>query len=85
MKAHIVSGSSRQELGQMRRWFKLLCVALYQRYDFGPQRLGKVIDEISRLSDEQKDDPVFWEHVDRLLVDQLGMNFDKENYKEVDR
>ena len=85
MKARIIPGSSRKELSQMRRWMKLLCTALHTRYGFGVERLNGVISEISRLSDEQKSDPVFWAHVDKLLIDQLKIPFDRENYDEVDR
>lgn len=85
MKARIIENSSRQELDRMRRWYKLLCAALNQSFGFGAQRLDRLMDEINLLSDEKKDDPVFWEHVDTLLIDQVGMAFDRENYKEVDQ
>ncbi|QNK41841.1 hypothetical protein [Caproicibacter fermentans] len=85
MKAHVIAGSDRRSLAEMRRWFKLLCAVLHNDFGFGAGRLDAVIDGISRLSDDQKGDPIFWEHMDRLLIDQLGIKFDRENYKEVDK
>lgn len=85
MKAHIINGSSRQNLAQMRRWFKLLMVVLHNDFGFGPERLDRVMTGIIKLSDDQKNDPVFWEHTDKLLIDQMGIKFDREDYGKVDR
>lgn len=62
----------------MRKFFKLMCVALHERYGFGSQRLGAVIDRISTLSDEHRQDEMFWRHVDRVVIEELGMPFDRE-------
>ena len=61
-----------------RRFFKLMCVALHELYGFGSQRLGAVIDRISTLTDEHRQDEMFWRHVDRVVIEELGMPFDRE-------
>ena len=85
MKAHIIPGTSRKNLSQMRRWIKLLCIVLHNDFGFGVDRLDRVMDGISKLSDEEKCDPVFWEHADKLLIDQMKIKFDREDYKQVDK
>ena len=85
MKARIIPGTSRKNLSQMRRWIKLLCIVLHNDFGFGVDRLGQVMDGISKLSDEEKCDPVFWEHADKLLIDQMKIKFDREDYKQVDK
>ena len=84
MKAHIINGSSRQNLGEMRRYFKIVCVVLH-KHGYGKNRLNQIIGEIGELAAQAENDEIFWEHIDKLLIDQMGINFDKENYKEMDR
>ena len=62
----------------MRRWFKLMCVALHNTYGFSTGRLAVVIQEIDKLSTQAEKDEIFWEHVDRVVIDELKMPFDKE-------
>lgn len=69
----------------MRRVFKLFCVSLNKKYGFGKSRLLSVIQEVECLSIESQQDEVFWTHVDKVVVDQLGINFEKENYGLMDR
>lgn len=73
-----------QHEGNMRRTFKLLCLALHEEFGFGQQRLRRVIDRIDVLAKEHEEDEVYWAHVDRV-VDRLGLNFNPEDYEQVDR
>jgi len=84
MKAHIINGSSRKNLDEMRRYFKIVCVVLH-KHGYGKNRLNQIIGEIGELAAQAENDEIFWEHIDKLLIDQMGINFDKENYKEMDR
>ena len=62
----------------IRRWFKLICVALHNTYGFSTSRLAVVIQEIDKLSAQAEKDEIFWDHVDRVVIDELKMAFDKE-------
>lgn len=74
-----------ENLEQKRRWYKLVLIALHNEFGFGPERMEKMIDSLNRLSDERKTDEVFWEHADHLLIDEMNIPFDREDYEEVDR
>ena len=61
----------------VRRWMKLTCVALNERYGFGVGRLGNLLVEITRLSELADTDEEYWTHIDRRLQ-QLGFVFEEE-------
>ena len=67
---------------RMRRMFKLMCVSLHESYGFGHDRLCNVINSISNIAAEHEHDEVFWEHVDRVVIQELGMAFSKEDENE---
>ena len=60
----------------MRRFFKLACTALHEEFGFGKDRLARFILDTSRNA-ERKDE-LFWWHTDKLLIDQMGIQFDRE-------
>lgn len=68
----------RQEKQRTRRIYKLLCAALNRRYGFGKSRLLVTISDISSLAVQHDEDEIFWAHIDRLVIDQIGMPFDRE-------
>lgn len=70
-----------QELS--RRHIKLFCVALNQEFGFGKKRLLRLVQAYGDLGAERKDDEVFWSHIDRKL-EQMGLDFPKENYETMD-
>ena len=73
----------KQGEGAARRLFKLFCVSIYEEYGFAAKRGGRIIEQVSKIAEEKKTDPVFWTHIDRWLK-QIGYNFPDENYDEVD-
>ena len=60
----------------MRRFFKLACLALNQDFGFGTHRLQKFIVTAGEHAGNR--DEVFWWHVDKQLIDQLGLPFERE-------
>lgn len=68
-----------------RRVFKLFCVALNQMHGFGQKRILGTIQCVEDLSVESQRDEVFWSHVDRIVVEKIGINFEKEDYELMDR
>ena len=59
-----------------RRLLKLVCVALHHTFGFGPQRLRRALDAANALIDQR--DEILWYHIDKLLIDQLGLEFEQE-------
>ena len=70
--------------GHSRRTFKLLFVVLHQQFGFGTNRIKKIMEKVTDLSHERKQDEVFWSHIDRLLIDHLKLPLERENYDELD-
>lgn len=60
-----------------QRIFKLFCYVLHSKYGFS-KRCYIVIDEVRKLIEEQDENPVFWEQLDRYVIDQMGIPFDRE-------
>lgn len=70
--------------GNFRRYYKLLATSLNKKFGFGKKRILKVFEDISELSKDRDNDPVFWAHIDKIVIDQLGIDLQKENYNELD-
>lgn len=71
----------RQEQQRIRREYKLLCVVLHELYGFGAGRLSAALNRLSSLSAEHDTDEIFWEHIDRVVIRELGIPFEKEDVK----
>lgn len=74
----------RQGAEMSRRIFKLFCVALNKEFGFGKNRLSKLMSEISALSNEKQHDEVFWSHMDKVIIEQIGIDFPREDYEKMD-
>lgn len=85
VRREVAKEYERQGQEATRRIFKLFCIALNEKYGFGKNRLLSTLQEVERLSVESQQDEVFWTHVDKVVIDQLGVNFEKENYELMDR
>lgn len=69
-----------------RRLLKLVCHVLNEHFRFGKHRLSLVINEIGKLSTEHDDDELFYEHLDRIVIDYLGLPFEREQEEnEIDK
>lgn len=61
-----------------RRLLKLACVTLHMHFGFGRERLGKFLMQMNGLMGDE----LLWWHVDKLLIDQIGLEFDREGEKD---
>ena len=61
-----------------RRLLKLACVALHLEFGFGKDRLGRFLMKMNSLMGDE----LLWWHVDKLLIDQIGLEFDREEGKD---
>lgn len=69
----------------IRRTFKLMAVRLNEKYGFGKKRLSELFILCGEVSkNERYQDPIFWEHVDRKVIDEMGLAFERENYEELE-
>ena len=67
-----------QQRGFTRRFYKLICYTLNREFGFGKGRLMKIITSINRTLTEHRDDVMFWIHLDRVVIDELGVEFERE-------
>ena len=84
IRSEVAEEIRRQGEDNTRRLFKLLCASLHEEYGFGKVRCMRMIQRISKLAAEHEHDEVYWTHVDMLMA-QLGLEFVKENYEEMER
>ena len=75
----------RQGQATARRIFKLMCAVYNELYGHGKVRCMRAIERISWLSAKHKDDEVFWAHIDRVVIEQMGVEFEREDYELMDR
>ena len=61
-----------------RRLLKLACVALHLEFGFGKERLGKFLMKRNGLMGDE----LLWWHIEKLLIDQVGLEFDREGERE---
>ena len=71
--------------GLFRRFCKLTAVALNKKYGFGANRIKSVFDEITEVSKGRSNDEIFWRHIDKIVREELKLDFQMENYEDLDK
>lgn len=71
--------------GLMRRCYKTAAVVLHQQYGFGKKRIIKLFDKMSDIAKERKTDEVLWHHIDDIIINQIGIPFEREKYQDLDK
>lgn len=61
-----------------RRIFKTMIFILNQKFGFGHDRLLKALEEMTAVVEHSSEDEVFWEHLDRVVIDQLKLPFQRD-------
>lgn len=64
--------------GMMRRIFKSIAYSLNRKYGFGKQRMMVVLNEAKGIMDEYPKNEIFWEQLDKVCIDEIGINFVRE-------
>ena len=70
---------SKKQFGFTRRMFKAFCYCLNRDFK---KRLEFLIDSVNKLMNEVLTDEAFWEHLDRVVIDELGIEFEREEVNE---
>lgn len=71
-------------MGLMRRCYKTMAIALNEQFGFGKSRLMKLFDRTSDIAKTREHDEIYWHHVDNVLINQIGLEFERENYDDLD-
>lgn len=71
----------RDMLGCMGRCYKLLVTVLHIKYGFGKQRIMDIFKELNSVNMQRQNDPIFWKHIDDVIVNELKIDLPRENYE----
>ena len=69
----------------LRRWIKLTCVVLNREFGLGRDRLARFLGSVSGMSEEKEHDEIYWKHVDDIVIKELKLPFEKEDYRRLDK
>ena len=61
-----------------RRILKLDLLTLNELYGAGTKRMSDFIIKRGEIAKEFDDDEIFWEHVDRILIDRYGLPLERD-------
>lgn len=56
------------------------CIKMYKDFGFGRDRCAKALKSMTEIVEHSDTDEVFWEHIDRVVIDKLKLEFDKRDY-----
>lgn len=82
-RQNVAEWLKKNEAALTRRVLKIVCVALNDEFGFGTERLSRLVRAVNQTTNEWHDNPCFWTSVDRRLK-QKGINFEEENYNELE-
>ena len=71
-----------ERLKLISRTIKIMSVVLHESFGFGGVRLYRAWQEVVNRTNDMRDDPVAWQHTDKLLLS-MGLPIEKENYEEL--
>lgn len=64
--------------GFMRRVLKAVYYTLNREYGFGKTRIQRLDAALWELMNEAQTDEAFFEHIDRVVIDELGVELKRE-------
>ena len=82
IRQYVAEELEKQKNDTMRRLFKLFCAAIHEEHGHGKYRLSRTLEKVTCFCSERENDPVFWSHIDKLM-EQIGLEFQKEDYEEM--
>ena len=64
--------------GMARRIIKTMIFCLNKEFGFGVGRCARAFRAFTEHMDTSKDDEAYWEHIDRVVIDQMGLPFERD-------
>lgn len=61
-----------------RRILKTFIYVMHEKYGYGVKRLAALVNDFTAKMDESSTDEVFWEHIDRVVIDELKLPFKRD-------
>lgn len=82
MEEYAAEICKKRMFGMMRRIFKSFAYSLNRYYGFGKYRTMVVLDKAKEIMDEYPENEIFWEQLDRVCIDEIGIDFVREKLDE---
>lgn len=73
---HKIAEEEREDM--TRRICKTILFILNRDFDFGRKRCTRLFNAFADHLDCQPEDEVYWEHIDRVVIDQMGLPFARD-------
>lgn len=64
--------------GMARRIIKTMIFCLNQEFGFGVGRCARAFRAFTEHMDTSKDDEVYWEHIDQVVIDRMKLPFERD-------
>lgn len=61
-----------------RRICKTMIFVLNSQFGFGLKRCARVFNAFANHLDHSHEDEVYWEHIDRVVIDQMNLPFERD-------
>lgn len=61
-----------------RRVLKTIIYTLNTEYGYGIKRITRLFNSFTKMLENSSKDEVYWEHIDRVVVDKLGLPFERD-------
>ena len=61
-----------------RRVLKTIIYTLNTEYGYGIKRISRLFNSFTKMLENSNNDAVYWEHIDRVVVNKLGLPFERD-------
>ena len=61
-----------------RRVLKTIIYTLNTEYGYGIKRISRLFNSFTKMLENSNNDEVYWEHIDRVVVNKLGLPFERD-------
>ena len=61
-----------------RRVLKTIIYNLNTEYGYGIKRISRLFNSFTKMLENSNNDEVYWEHIDRVVVEKLGLPFERD-------
>ena len=68
----------RERNNMTRRIIKVILFVLHTEFGFGIGRCARAFNAFTKAFEESDKDEIFWEHIDRVIIDKLGIHFERD-------
>ena len=79
---YVLEEVDRTKKEELTRFLKIFFVTLHNKFGFGKKRLLELMLEAQELMAENQGNEILWDKIDELLINKLGLPFDREDYEE---